>query len=42
MAIHNPKDFYSGLLFIAIGLAFAIGAANYPLVVCNIDIHSMI
>jgi putative tricarboxylic transport membrane protein len=29
--IHDPKDFYSGLLFIAIGLAFAIGATNYPL-----------
>jgi Tripartite tricarboxylate transporter TctB family len=29
--IHDAKDFYSGLLFIAIGLAFAIGAANYPL-----------
>jgi len=31
MQIHNPKDFYAGLLFIAVGLAFAIVATNYPL-----------
>jgi hypothetical protein len=30
VAIHNPKDFYSGLMFLAMGLAFAIGATNYP------------
>jgi hypothetical protein len=29
--IYNPKDFYSGLLFLAVGLAFAIGATNYPI-----------
>jgi hypothetical protein len=31
MKIHNPKDFYSGLMFLAVGLAFAIGATNYPI-----------
>lgn len=31
MTIHNPKDFYSGLLFFVVGLAFAIGATNYPI-----------
>lgn len=29
MRIKSQKDFFSGLLYIAIGLAFAIGATNY-------------
>ena len=29
MRIKSEKDFFSGLVFIAVGLAFAIGATNY-------------
>lgn len=29
MRIKNEKDFWSGVMFVAVGLAFAIGASNY-------------
>lgn len=29
MNIKNQKDFFSGLMFMSVGVAFAIGAANY-------------
>ena len=29
MAIKSQKDFFSGLLFMAVGIAFAWGATNY-------------
>jgi hypothetical protein len=29
MRLRNPEDFWSGLMFTAAGLAFAIGAGNY-------------
>lgn len=29
MRIRNPRDFYSGLLFAAMGVAFAVGASGY-------------
>ncbi|MDP1968647.1 MAG: tripartite tricarboxylate transporter TctB family protein, partial [Burkholderiaceae bacterium] len=31
MMIKNHKDFFAGLMFCAIGLAFAIGATNYKI-----------
>lgn len=31
MKIKNPKDFWAGLMFIAFGLFFVIGARNYQL-----------
>lgn len=31
MKIKSQKDFWTGLLFIVAGIAFAIGALNYPL-----------
>lgn len=31
MGIKSQKDFYSGLLFMALGIAFALGARNYSI-----------
>lgn len=31
MKIKSQKDFFSGLMFLAVGLAFAIGATNYTI-----------
>ena len=31
MQIKSQRDFYSGLMFIVVGIGFAIGASNYPL-----------
>ena len=29
MKIKSQRDFWSGLMFIAVGMAFAVGATNY-------------
>lgn len=31
MIIRRPQDFYAGLLFIAVGASFAVGAGSYPI-----------
>lgn len=31
MRIHSQQDFWSGLMFLTVGLGFAWGATNYPL-----------
>ena len=31
MIIKSQKDFYSGLMFMVVGVAFAVGSTNYPL-----------
>ena len=31
MRIKSKKDLYSGLMFIGLGLIFALGALNYPM-----------
>ena len=31
MKIKSQKDFFSGLMFLVVGLAFAIGASNYTI-----------
>ena len=31
MKIKNQRDFWSGLMFIAVGLAFAVGSTNYSM-----------
>ena len=31
MTIKSQKDFFSGLMFIVVGVAFAVGSTNYPL-----------
>ena len=31
MQIKNQRDFWSGLLFIAVGIGFAVGATNYSM-----------
>ena len=31
MKIKSERDFWSGVMFVAVGIAFAVGAGNYPL-----------
>ena len=31
MKIKNQRDFWSGLMFVAVGIAFAVGATNYSM-----------
>lgn len=31
MRIKSERDFWSGVMFLAVGIAFAVGAGNYPL-----------